>query len=331
MKMSDLDELTQRFSSQSSAEKFEAADTPQQVLDEISLEGVARYIQSGNCKNVIFMTGAGISTSAGLPDFRTKTTGLYDQLEEYELPNPQRMFEIRYFMERPEPFFKLVKSLYPGDYKPTPCHYFIRLMSEKNVVLRNYTQNIDTLDKIAGMKDELIVEAHGGFSTAHCIGKECYTEYGQKWVRDEIFADRIPKCNNCGAIIKPDCAFFGEDMPKGFDKLVEEDFPKCDLLIVSGTSLMVQPFAAMINKVPATTPRLLINYELSGKIDPLMKFMGTSVGFNFDYADNYRDVFYLGSCDDGFYKLAELLGWKDELVQLIKTEHQKLDAAASSN
>ncbi|XP_022093671.1 NAD-dependent protein deacetylase sirtuin-2-like isoform X2 [Acanthaster planci] len=314
--MSELEEVTQRFlHHQSAAEKFETSETPQRVLDEVSLEGVARYIKSGNCKNIIFMTGAGISTSAGLPDFRTETTGLYDQLQEYELPNPQRMFEIRYFKERPEPFFKLVKSLYPGAFKPTPSHYFIRLMCEKNIVRRNYTQNIDTLDKIAGIEEELIVEAHGGFSTAHCIGESCLTEYPALWVKDEIFADRIPKCNQCGAVVKPDCAFFGEDMPRRFEHLVVEDFSKCDLLIVAGTTLVVQPFASMIHKVPASTPRLLVNYELSGKADPLMKFMGRGVGFNFGYTDNYRDVFYWGSCDEGFYRLAELLGLKCKVVE----------------
>ncbi|XP_038078836.1 NAD-dependent protein deacetylase sirtuin-2-like isoform X2 [Patiria miniata] len=263
----DLEELTQQLldhhNAKSSTQK--EGEKPQQLLDEVSFEGVARYIKSGRCKNIIVMSGAGISTSAGLPDFRSKNTGLYNSLQKYNLASPHLMFEIRYFKERPEPFCTLAKALYPGVFKPTPCHYFIRLLGEKNLLLRDYTQNVDTLDVIAGVPEELLVEIHGSFSTAHCIDKSCHKEHSSKWVKDEIFADRIPKCDDCGALIKPDISFFGEVPVKKWHDTPKEDFPKCDLLIVMGTTLIVQPFTSLINTVPATTPRLLINYEMSGK------------------------------------------------------------------
>lgn len=79
-------------------------------------------------------------TAAGIPDFRSPGSGLYDNLQKYELPNPQAIFEIGFFQRNPQPFFTLAKELYPGSFKPTVCHYFIRLLSEKGLLLRHYTQ-----------------------------------------------------------------------------------------------------------------------------------------------------------------------------------------------
>ncbi|XP_033636795.1 NAD-dependent protein deacetylase sirtuin-2-like isoform X2 [Asterias rubens] len=304
---------------------------PQQLLQDISLEGVAKYIKSDRCKHIIVMTGAGISTSAGIPDFRSPGSGLYDNLGKYNLPTPMSIFEMSYFKERPEPFFYLAKELYPGKFKPTPCHYFIRLLAEKKLLLRNYTQNIDTLERIAGVPGDLLMEAHGTFHTGHCLAGDCREEYTQEWMRVEIFADRIPKCTECGGLVKPDIVFFGEALPLRFSSLVMEDFPRCDLLIVMGTSLVVQPFASLLERVPETTPRLLINMEKAGESNPVLRRLGYGGGgFEFDSESNYRDVLHLDKCDDGCYKLAELLGWKEEMDQLVQEEHNRIEGASSS-
>ncbi|CAG8800486.1 5439_t:CDS:2, partial [Racocetra fulgida] len=94
------------------------------------------------------------------------------------------------------------------------------------------------------------------------------------------------------------------------------DFDSCDLLIVAGTSLQVQPFASLIDYVRYNAPRLLINRE---------KY-GTGGGFDFDGISSpaRRDIFYGGSCDDGVLELAELLGWKEELQKLHKEGHEEL-------
>jgi len=77
------------------------------VLEELSLAGIVEYVKAGKAKNVVTMAGAGISTSAGIPDFRTPGTGLYDNLKKYNLPYPEAVFSIDYFRDNPEPFFKL--------------------------------------------------------------------------------------------------------------------------------------------------------------------------------------------------------------------------------
>ena len=77
------------------------------------------------------MVGAGISVNAGIPDFRTPGTGLYDNLHKYNLPDPTAVFDINFFRENPAPFYLLARELFPGQYLPTPTHYFLRLLHEK--------------------------------------------------------------------------------------------------------------------------------------------------------------------------------------------------------
>uniref|UniRef100_A0A8D2JSP4 NAD-dependent protein deacetylase sirtuin-2 n=1 Tax=Sciurus vulgaris TaxID=55149 RepID=A0A8D2JSP4_SCIVU len=209
----------------------------ERLLDELTLEGVARYMQSERCRRVICLVGAGISTAAGIPDFRSPSTGLYANLEKYHLPYPEAIFEIGYFKKHPEPFFALAKELYPGQFKPTVCHYFIRLLKEKGLLLRCYTQNIDTLERVAGLEPEDLVEAHGTFYTSHCISPLCRREYSLSWMKEKLFSEATPRCEKCQSVVKPDIIFFGENLPARFFSCMQSDFLKVDLLIVMGTSL----------------------------------------------------------------------------------------------
>ena len=81
------------------------------------------------------------------PSHRTPGTGLYDNLQQYHIPEPSAIFDITFFVRNPKPFFMLAKELYPGKYSPNIVHYFVRLLQEKGLLLRNYTQNIDGLDR----------------------------------------------------------------------------------------------------------------------------------------------------------------------------------------
>eukprot|EP01134_Creolimax_fragrantissima_P004824 CFRG4824T1 len=298
---------------------------PQSKLPSLDLAGIASYIQSGGCKNIIMVTGAGISTAAGIPDFRSPGTGLYHNLQKYKLPYPQAIFEIDFFKRNPVPFVVLAKELYPGSFLPTISHYFTKMLSEKGLLKRHYTQNIDTLERVAGVDSELLVEAHGSFNTAKCI--ECHKPYPSDYVKDLIFAGHIPTCEVCpknNQWIKPDIVFFGEGLPDRFGQCVAEDFPVCDLLIVAGTSLKVQPFASVIDMVQDDCPRLMFNKESCGQAHPMMRMMGVRSGFEFGAAENMRDVQHLGACDDGFMLLAEMLGWKAELEEMVVREHEAL-------
>jgi NAD+-dependent protein deacetylase SIR2 len=128
-----------------------------------------RYIKTRNPKNIVLCVGAGISTNSGIPDFRTPGTGLYDNLAALKLPYPEAVFSLQYFRQDPDPFYTLAQSLYPGNFKPTLTHTFIRLLQDKSILLRCFTQNIDTLERMAGVTQDNIVEAHGSFAESRCI------------------------------------------------------------------------------------------------------------------------------------------------------------------
>jgi NAD-dependent deacetylase sirtuin 2 len=279
---------------------------------------------------ILVMTGAGISTAAGIPDFRSPGTGLYDNLQKYNLPDPQAVFQIDYLKENPKPFFLLAKELYPGNFKPTMSHYFIRLLAEKGLLLRNFTQNIDTLERRAGIDPKFLVEAHGNFHDAHCIA--CHKSFTHEFVKEHVFRDEVPRCKSCGDIVKPDIVFFGEALPDRFANLLMSDSGECELLIVMGTSLVVYPFASLADRVREDCPRLLINREKvhEKKSDFFSLMMGGGSGFDFSEETGYRDVFYAGDCDHGVVELAKLLGWEDELKELYSTHHAQLDSEMES-
>lgn len=238
------------------------------------------------------------------------------------------IFEIEYFRSNPQAFFRLAKELYPGNFKPTPSHYFVKLLQEKGLLLRHYSQNIDTLERIAGIDDEKLVEAHGTFYTNHCI--DCDKEYTMEWVKDEIFKDNVPTCEECNGIVKPDIVFFGENLPERFHVLPHRDFKQCDLLIIMGTSLTVQPFASLIDYVSDNCVRLLINRDKVGKTSSgFLRSMIFGEGLCFDLPGNRRDVAYEGDCDEGCLFLADQLGFGDELRDLVKREHEKIDGVSS--
>ncbi|XP_053693459.1 NAD-dependent protein deacetylase Sirt2-like [Sabethes cyaneus] len=307
------------------SDKYDDKDSAprRKVLDSVNIEGVIKHWRNGGFKKIVTMVGAGISTSAGIPDFRSPDTGLYNNLLKYNLPYPQAIFELEYFYQNPKPFFQLAKELYPGTFKPTPSHYFVKLLEEKGLLIRHYTQNIDTLERIAGISADKLVEAHGTFFTNHCL--QCKAAYTLEFVKDKIFSDEIPTCA-CGGVIKPDIVFFGEGLPERFHVLPHKDFAECDLLIIMGTSLTVQPFASLVEYVGDDCVRLLINRDkVGGGGYGLFRAMMFGEGLCFDLPGNRRDVAWTGDCDDGCLFLADKLGLGDELRQMITREYAKLE------
>jgi NAD+-dependent protein deacetylase SIR2 len=245
-------------------------------------------------------TGAGISTSAGIPDFRSPDTGLYANLARLKLPFAEAVFDISYFRNNPLPFYTLAHELYPGRYKPTIAHSFIKLLHDKGRLLKLFTQNIDCLEREAGVPADMIVEAHGSFATQRCI--DCGTEFPHDLMKNIVVAKEVPRClsKTCNGLVKPDIVFFGEALPEAFHR--NRSLPThADLAIVMGTSLTVQPFASLPSFVREETPRILINLERVG-----------GLGGRAD------DVLLLGDCDAGVRKLADALGWQDELESLWK-------------
>ena len=205
----------------------------------LDVETVANIIASS--QKVVVLAGAGISVSAGIPDFRTPGTGLYDNLSSYGLPYPEAIFDLEFYNANPAPFQRLCRELWPGNFAPTPTHAFLKLLDDHGCLLRVFTQNIDSLESAAGLSPDRIVAAHGNFDTAHVVGG-CRSVPVDE-VRAAAFgdpADWAELARRHGGLVKPGIVFFGEQLPERFFRCARDDLPRADLLLVMGTSLAVQ-------------------------------------------------------------------------------------------
>lgn len=148
-------------------------------------------------RRILLLTGAGISVSCGIPDFRSRN-GLYASLQQsgdYDLDDPQQMFDITYFRENPAIFYSFASKIYPSNFIPSPCHRFIKAIEDRGKLLRNYTQNIDTLETLAGVKR--VLQCHGSFATASCLN--CKVRVPGIAIEDDILNHRVPLCKICSA------------------------------------------------------------------------------------------------------------------------------------
>jgi NAD-dependent SIR2 family protein deacetylase len=107
------------------------------------------------CKKIIVVTGAGISVSCGIPDFRSKSVGLYSSLEVADVMmdaggSAEELFDIEFFRDNPAPFYQLAHKITPGLHRPSLTHFFIVMLAQQKKLLRNFTQNIDGLEHVAG-------------------------------------------------------------------------------------------------------------------------------------------------------------------------------------
>ncbi|KAL8738761.1 MAG: hypothetical protein Q9181_000516 [Wetmoreana brouardii] len=168
------------------------------------------------------------------------------------------------------------------------------------LLLKLFTQNIDCLERAAGVPDDKIVEAHGSFARQRCI--DCHEPYPDDLMKQAISRCEVPHCtkDGCNGLVKPDIVFFGEALPEDFhrNRLLPES---ADLVIIMGTSLTVQPFASLPGYCAKGVPRVLLNLDRVG-----------ALGSRAD------DVLILGDIDTGVRKLASAIGWLEELEDLFK-------------
>jgi len=292
----------------------------QGAIDEsdakISLEHIANGLQNGQLKNVIIMCGAGISTNAGVPDFRSPSIGLYHTIGKIEgLPYPEAVFDGSFFRSNPKPFYKLVSQIYPQRLEPTATHRFFTLLHQKKLLRRVYTQNIDALEFLAGLPEDKVVEAHGTFQRSYCT--VCKKNYDLPWLKNKIFnpntEDGVPHCDKteCRGVVRPDVVLFGESLPEVFWRRASEDFPECDLLLIFGTSLSVAPFNSMVQKPKSGVPRVYLNKSKPGSAGFLGWIMGLSTSIKFA---GKNDLIIQDDCDKSVRKICQINhGWNEEL------------------
>ena len=188
-----------------------------------------------NSKFLVVFTGAGVGTESGLKDFRS-SDGLYKEKLEYP---PEYYLSSRCFYHDIEEFYNYYrKNMNFLNTEPNIVHKYLKELEDKGKLKAVITQNIDGLDKKAGIKN--VLEIHGTIYKNYCI--KCGKEYSPQ----EIFNSKdIPHCT-CGGLIKPDVTLYGESLPDCFDKALYY-IMQADTLIVLGTSLTVNPAAYLVN------------------------------------------------------------------------------------
>ncbi|KAL9053453.1 MAG: hypothetical protein Q9162_004756 [Coniocarpon cinnabarinum] len=301
-------------------------------------------------QNIMVITGAGISTNLGVPDFRSKNTGFYDQMREKGFDSPEDIFDLHTFREDPSIFYSNSSATLPEPSKSTPTHAFIKLLDSKGKLLTNYTQNIDNVEGNVGLSKDKLIQCHGSWASFTC--QTCgYKTDGQKYYQ-QIKAKSVVYCDACRppsrpskrkrsshstsrprqgspdtsdddygpttigtfepGVMKPDITFFHEKLPDTFfDRFKKRDKDIVDLILVIGTSMSVSPVSEIPMAVSPDVPQIIISREKVRHV-------------NFD-------VTLLGDCDLITEELAKRLSWAFEHPMLKRREVElvELDHAAA--
>lgn len=189
-------------------------------------------------RRVVVLTGAGVSTPSGIPDFRSEGTGLWSRDE------PMEVASLSTFRTAPERFYAWFRPLADRIFnaEPNPAHRALADLEAAGHVHCVATQNIDMLHQKAGSRN--VVELHGTLATLSC--SQCYEQTDSKKVLS-AFIERgeIPHCHCCGAVLKPDVILFGEQLPQKAWFEAQRAARNCDLMVVAGSSLEVLPVASL--------------------------------------------------------------------------------------
>ena len=187
--------------------------------------------------NIVFFGGAGVSTESGIPDFRS-VDGLYHQ--KYDYP-PETILSHTFYMNHTDEFYRFYRDkMLCLDKKPNAAHIKLAEWEKQWKLKAIVTQNIDGLHQAAGSKN--VLELHGSVHRNYCI--KCHKFFDAEYVKART---GVPKCDECGGIIKPDVVLYEEGLN---DETIERsvDFiSKADILIIGGTSLVVYPAAGLID------------------------------------------------------------------------------------
>ena len=189
-------------------------------------------------RRIVFFGGAGVSTASGIPDFRS-AEGLY--AEEADGISPEMILSKSFFYLEPEKFFDWYRKhmLYP-EAKPNAAHRKLFELERADKLRGIVTQNVDGLHKAAG--NIRVYELHGNVDENYCM--ECNASYPAEVILE---SDGIPRCRDCGGVIRPNVVLYGEALPKYVCIGAIREITNADTLIVAGTSLTVEPAASFLS------------------------------------------------------------------------------------
>lgn len=219
----------------------------------------------GQAKHAIALTGAGISTSSGIPDFRSPGSGFWEKVDPFQVAS------IYGFSRRPQDFYDWIHPLVKltRAAKPNAAHLALAALERSGSLRGIITQNIDMLHHKAG--SETVYEIHGHMREMTCL--RCYQVFAaDTFLETFLETQAVPRCPDCGGVLKPNVILFGEQLPIRILEKAKQQTHLCDVMLVAGSSLAVAPVCDLPLKAIHSGARLII------------------VNFEETYADRYADV-----------------------------------------
>lgn len=217
-----------------------------------SIEQAATLLRAA--RSAVALTGAGVSTRSGIPDFRSPQSGLWAQAD------PLDVASLLTFRYEPERFFAWVRPLAAliRQSQPNAAHIALARLEAAGRLQWTLTQNIDGLHHLAGSRN--VMALHGGLDTVTCV--RCFHRWPGAPVIDEfIETGAVPACQHCGGLLKPNVTLMGEELPVGVLQAARRAVRNCQVLLVAGCSLEVMPAAGLPVEALSQGARLiLVNY-----------------------------------------------------------------------
>lgn len=215
--------------------------------DQQIYEKIADLLASTH--NTVVVTGAGISTEAGISDFRGEK-GIYRTLGEDKVIN---LLNIKAFKRKPREFYEFYRNYFMmPQVKPSRAHLLLAEMEKKGIIRAIVTQNIDNLHHAAGSRN--VIAVHGNAEQFYCTRVGCNTIADADYVRS--YPEVVPKCSQCGSILKPDVVLFGEPIQN--HRRARDTILSAQVLIVIGSSLTVYPLASFVGEYCASRKKFII-------------------------------------------------------------------------
>ena len=199
------------------------------------IQQIKEILHTSDC--AVFFGGAGVSTDSGIPDFRS-STGLYNRSKD----SNEYLLSRQCLLREPQKFFNFYRNnmVYPSA-EPNPTHRALAKLEDAGIIRAVITQNIDGLHQMAG--SENVIELHGTVHENYCT--VCGKVYDREFM---LKSNEIPKCTQCGAIVRPDVVLYGEGLNTEHFFAAQSLIAQADVLIVGGTSLTVNPAASLVDR-----------------------------------------------------------------------------------
>ena len=209
----------------------------------------------------VALTGAGISTPSGIPDFRSQGSGIWTKY------SPMEVASLSAFQNNPDRFYDwlrpFVKKILTAE--PNPAHYSLAELEKANILQSVVTQNIDALHQKAGSKK--VIEIHGTYQTLSCLVCNTQVNTDQELLDLYLEHNGIPSCQKCGNPLKPDIILYEELLPVDKWNQARDEIRQCDLLLVLGSSLTVTPGSELPSAALSSGADVIIINRTSTHID----------------------------------------------------------------